>query len=147
MCGAGLVWRQERLRLRNGVVIEALGTGSKIRGRRNWHERPSLILVDDPENEDHMTSAVKRERSWQWFTRAVLNAGTVHTNIVVLGTTLHRECLVLRLQKAAGWQARLFRAVVQWPERMDLWARWEEIYNDWENGNPSTLHGALNHPR
>jgi predicted phage terminase large subunit-like protein len=135
VCGPGPVWRQERLRLRNGVVIEALGTGTKIRGRRNRHDRPSLIVVDDPENEDHMTSALKRERSWQWFTRAVLNAGTVQTNIVVLGTTLHRECLVLRLQKAAGWQARLFRAVVEWPERMDLWARWEEIYNDWENAN------------
>jgi hypothetical protein len=22
---------------------------------------------------------------------------------------------------------------VHWPERMDLWAQWEEIYNDWEN--------------
>jgi len=117
------------------VVIEALGTGSKIRGRRNRQDRPSLILVDDPENEEHMTSAVKRERSWQWFTRAVLNAGTVQTNLVVLGTTLHRECLVLRLQKAAGWQTRLFQAVVEWPERMDLWARWEEICNDWENPN------------
>src|SRR5215471_5366324 len=31
VCGPGPVWRQERLRLRNGVVIEALGTGSKIR--------------------------------------------------------------------------------------------------------------------
>lgn len=135
MCGPGPVWRQDRMRLRNGVVIEALGTGSKIRGRRNRQDRPSLIVVDDPENEDHVTSAVMRERSWQWFTRAVLNAGTVHSNIIVLGTTLHRECLVLRLQKAAGWQARLFQAVVQWPERMDFWARWEEIYNDWENAN------------
>ena len=135
VCGPGPVWRQDRMRLRNGVVIEALGTGSKIRGRRNRQDRPSLIVVDDPENEDHVTSAVMRERSWQWFTRAVLNAGTVQTNLVVLGTTLHRECLVLRLQKAAGWQARLFQAVVQWPERMDEWARWEEIYNDWENPN------------
>jgi predicted phage terminase large subunit-like protein len=135
VCGPGPVWRQDRMRLRNGVVIEALGTGSKIRGRRNRQDRPSLIIVDDPENEDHVTSAVMRERSWQWFTRAVLNAGTMQTNIIVLGTTLHRECLVLRLQKAAGWQARLFRAIVQWPLRMDWWAAWEEAYNDWENSN------------
>jgi hypothetical protein len=135
VCGAGSVWRQDRIRLRNGVVIEALGTGSKIRGRRNRQERPSLIIVDDPQNEDHVTSAVKREQSWQWFTRAVLNAGTVHTNVVVLGTTLHRDCLVLRLQKAGGWVARLFQALVRQPERMDLWARWEDIYNGWENPN------------
>jgi hypothetical protein len=55
------------VRLRNGVVIETLGTGSKIRGRRNRQDRPSLIIVDDPQNEDHVTSAIRRERSWQWF--------------------------------------------------------------------------------
>ena len=133
VCGVGPVWRQDRLCLRNAVMLEALGTGSKIRGRRNRQERPSLIVVDDPQNEDHVTSAVKRERSWQWFTRAVLNAGTMDTNVVVLGTTLHRDCLLLRLHKAAGWQARLFKALVQEPDRMDLWARWEEIYHAWEN--------------
>jgi predicted phage terminase large subunit-like protein len=133
VCGSGPVWRRDRLCLRNGTVIEALGTGSKIRGRRNRQERPSLIIVDDPQNEEHITSAVMRERSWQWFTRAVLNAGTVETNVVVLGTTLHRDCLVLRLHRAGGWQAQLFKALVQQPERMDLWSKWEEMYNDWEN--------------
>jgi len=131
--GAGPVWRQDRIRLNNGVVLEALGTLSKIRGRRHRQERPSLIIVDDPENEEHVTSALRRERSWRWFTRAVLNAGTPRTNVLALGTALHRDCLLLRLQKQAGWQARLFRAIVTWPQRMDLWARWEEIATDWEN--------------
>jgi hypothetical protein len=133
VCGTGDVWRQERIRLRNGVLIEALGTGSKIRGRRNRAERPSLIIVDDPENEDHVTSPDRREKTWRWFTRAVMNAGTPQTNILVLGTTLQRECLVLRLAAAPGWQARTFKAIEEWPVRMDLWAHWESILHDWEN--------------
>src|SRR5207237_5234878 len=92
--GEGSTWQQDRIQLRNGVVIEALGTGSKIRGRRNRSERPSLIIVDDPENDLHVTSPLQRERTWSWFNRAVVNAGTPQTNVLVLGTALHRDCLV-----------------------------------------------------
>jgi predicted phage terminase large subunit-like protein len=132
-CGEGPIWRQERIQLRNGVVIEALGTGSKIRGRRNRNERPSLIVVDDPENDEHVTSTSQRERSWSWFNRAVANAGTPQTNIFVLGTALHRDCLVLRLTRTAGWRGKTFRAIERMPDRMDLWQQWELIYQDYED--------------
>jgi len=129
----GDIWRQERIRLRNGVVIEALGTGSRIRGRRNRSDRPSLIIVDDPENEEHVTSALLRDKSWSWFTKALMNAGTPGTNILVLGTTLHRDCLVLKLRRSPGWRARIFQAVQEWPARMDLWAEWEMIYQNYDD--------------
>ena len=131
--GQGRPWGQDRIRLANGVVVEALGTGAKIRGRRNRAERPSLIVVDDPENDGHVSSALKRERSWSWFNRAVANAGTPETNVLVLGTALHRDCLVLRLTRTAGWQARTFRAIEKWPERMDGWQQWEQVFTDVED--------------
>jgi hypothetical protein len=59
-------------------------------------------VVDDPENDGHVTSALQRERSWSWFNRAVAIAGTPQTNVLVLGTALHRDCLVLRLTRTAG---------------------------------------------
>jgi predicted phage terminase large subunit-like protein len=133
--GQGSPWGQDRIRLVNGVVIEALGTGAKIRGRRNRSERPSLIIVDDPQNDQHVTSAIQRERSWSWFNRAVTNAGTPQTNVLVLGTALHRECLALRLTQTGGWEGRTFRAIEKWPDRMDLWSDWERIYTDWEDAN------------
>jgi hypothetical protein len=128
--GPGRPWGQDRIRLANGVVVEALGTGAKIRGRRNRAERPSLIVVDDPENDGHVTSALQRQRSWAWFNRAVANAGTPQTSVLVLGTALHRDCLVLRLTRTAGWQARTFRAIEQWPQRLDLWGQWEQLFTD-----------------
>jgi predicted phage terminase large subunit-like protein len=131
--GKGSPWGQDRIRLVNGVVIEALGTGAKIRGRRNRAERPSLIIVDDPQNDQHVTSAIQRERSWNWFNRAVANAGTPETNVLVLGTALHRNCLVLRLAQTGGWEGKTFRAIEKMPERMDLWSTWERIYLDWED--------------
>jgi predicted phage terminase large subunit-like protein len=128
--GVGPVWQAHYLRLRNGVGIRAISTGGKIRGRSEKEARPSLIIVDDPQNLEHIISPARRERSWDWLVRDVCSAGSPRTNIVVLGTALHREAIVCRLQITPGWQSRVFRSVEPWPERMDLWAEWELILHD-----------------
>lgn len=133
LAGAGPVWRADRLKLANGTMLEALGTGTKLRGRKNRQHRPSLIIVDDPQNTEHILSALQRERSWEWLTKDVSNAGSPATNVVVLGTALHRDCIVCRLQRTAGWRSRLWRALQAWPERMDLWREWEDQLLDHED--------------
>ncbi len=128
--GKGPVWRSAGIELRNGVVIEAFGTGQRLRGRRRRAERPTLIVCDDLQNDSHIVSAVRRETSREWFEGALLKAGTKRTNIVNVATALHRDALAIRLAKAPGWRSRTFQAIVQWPERMDLWREWEAIYCD-----------------
>ena len=61
--GRGPVWRANSIVLKNGVAIEAFGTGQRIRGRRRGAHRPSLIVCDDLQNDDHMRSAQQRQRS------------------------------------------------------------------------------------
>lgn len=131
--GKGPVWRAGAIQLRNGVRIEALGTGQRIRGRRHRHNRPSLILCDDLENDGHMLSALQRERSRTWFHGTLLKAGTSTTNVVNLATALHREALAMQLHHTPGWTSRIFPAIVRWPKNMSLWEQWEEIYTDAEN--------------
>lgn len=125
--GQGRTWNENQLELSNGCLIEALGTGSKIRGRRHRGHRPTTIIVDDPQNKDHIISQLQRDRSWEWLTKDVLTAGEPGTNIVVCGTALHPECIVQRLLKTPGWTSKVFRSIIQWPERMDLWKEWELI--------------------
>jgi len=89
----------------------------------------AIVVFPDtapPQHSPAGDAALQRERSW--FNRAVANAGTPQTNVLVLGTALHRDCLVLRLSRAAGWQARTFRAIERWPDRTDLWGQWEQIF-------------------
>lgn len=132
--GRGPVWRDNHVRLRNGCEILAMGTGGKIRGRKSTaNRRPSLLICDDLQNKDHILSRLQRERSWEWFTKDLLSAGEPGTNVVVLGTALHRDCVSCRLGRSSGWESRTWRAVVEWPERMDLWRVWEGILNDWED--------------
>lgn len=125
--GVGPVWRQNRVELRNGAVVAALGTGGRVRGRRSRQARPSLVVFDDVENNDTITNPVKRARAWRWATREVIPAGTAGTNFLSVGSAIHREAVAVRLGQLLGWCGRTHPAVNRWPDRMDLWAEWERL--------------------
>jgi len=129
VCGKGPVWTQNTIVTRNGVTIEALGAGNSIRGRRAGQHRPTLIIIDDPENDKSKYSSTVRQHKREWFMNGVMKAGDADTNFVVIGTPLHRECLVSHLYDSPGWNKKEFKAVYKWPVRMDLWDEWENIYS------------------
>ncbi len=131
--GRGPCWRATTIVLRNGVVIESFGSGQRLRGRRRRENRPTLIVCDDLENDSHMISTQQRENSRQWFHGTLLKAGTKQSNIINLATALHRDALAMRLHRTSGWNSALFRAILEWPDDMQLWSRWEEIYCDLKN--------------
>jgi predicted phage terminase large subunit-like protein len=128
--GRGLVWRGNLIVLGNGVSIEALGTGQRIRGRRRRAHRPTLIVCDDLQNDGHIRSAMQREHSRDWFHGTLMKAGSARTNVVNLATALHREALAMELHRTPGWTSRIFKSIVRWPENMSLWQHWEAIYTD-----------------
>jgi len=138
--GQGPVWKENYIKTNNGVVVHAVGTGSKIRGRRIRQFRPSLIVLDDPENDGHIESEKQRGKVDRWFSRTLLNMGDESTNVLVLGSAMHRESLIMKLLTRPGWKSRReagratpFRAIESWPRNMKLWNRWERIYNNPSN--------------
>jgi predicted phage terminase large subunit-like protein len=131
--GKGTVWRSTAIRLPNGVTIEAFGTGQRIRGRRRRADRPTLIICDDLQNDQHMESALQRDHSRRWFHGTLLKAGTRRTNIIHLATALHRDALGLELHRTPGWTSRIFRAIERWPDDMAAWQQWEALFTDIEN--------------
>jgi predicted phage terminase large subunit-like protein len=133
--GRGRIWRRNRLVLRNGVCIDALSTGQRVRGRRYRQYRPSLVICDDLQNDQQMESARTRGKSRQWFQSALLKAGNKQTNIVHLATALHRDALAMELERKPGWTSRTFAAIERWPDNMLLWDQWEAIYCDSQHGD------------
>lgn len=131
--GRGRIWRQGAITLRNGVSIEGFGTGQRIRGYRRRASRPTLIVGDDLQNDQHMDSALQREHSSRWFHGTLLKAGTNRTNIINLATALHHDALAIELEQTPGWISKRFQSVLQWPVRSDLWEAWEAIYRDVED--------------
>ncbi len=136
--GKGNVWRSSGIVLRNGVTVEAYGTGQRLRGRRRREHRPTLIICDDLQNDDHITSIAARDHSRNWFHGTLMKAGNVKSNVVNLATALHREAIGLELTRRPGWTSRVFRAIENWPREMTLWETWETLYADTENANAAT---------
>ena len=129
----GSRWTLSTLTLGNGCVIEAFGTGQKLRGRRHGAIRPDLIIGDDLQNDTHILSAAAREKSLSWFESAVMKAGNSRTNFLCLSTALHPDAIALRLTRNPGWNSRTFSSIMRWPKNMTLWEQWEELYLNMES--------------
>ena len=130
--GQGRIWREGDIVTRNNVKVEGFGTGKKIRGRRHGPYRPDLAILDDIENDENVESPKQRDKLENWILKAVLKLGPTEGTMDVLyaGTVLHFDAVIVRFSKKPQWQTTEFRAILNWPDRMDLWERWEERYLD-----------------
>lgn len=134
-CGEGPQWTQDEIVTANGVKVVSLGTGKRIRGRKMRQHRPSLVIIDDLESDEHVRNKEQRDKVYEWLTKAVLKARGVGSkfNVVMVGTVLHMDSVLARLLDSArspGWRGRKYKAVMEWAERQDLWDEWERIYTD-----------------
>lgn len=128
-CGEGRVWQQRVILTENHVKVEVFGSGKRLRGLRHGPHRPDLVLLDDLENDENVRSPVQRDKLEGWLKKTVLKLGAADDSLdlVYIGTLLHYDAVLARVLKNPLWEAFTFRAVIQWPDRMDLWERWEEI--------------------
>lgn len=127
--GQGRVWQAGVIVSRNDRKIEAVGSGKRIRGRRHGPHRPDLFVGDDLENDENVRTPEQRDKLQSWITKAVLKLGGAGDkfDVVIIGTILHYDSVLARLQKNPMWRSAKFRAVMQWPGRMDLWDTWENL--------------------
>ena len=127
--GQGRVWQAGVIVSRNDRKIEAVGSGKRIRGRRHGPHRPDLFVGDDLENDENVRTPEQRDKLQSWITKAVLKLGGAGDkfDVVIIGTILHYDSVLARLQKNPLWRSAKFRAVMQWPGRMDLWDTWENL--------------------
>lgn len=135
ICGIGRVWREGEIVTRNNIRIEGLGAGQKIRGRRHGPYRPDLMFFDDLENDEAVRSPDQRKKLENWVNRAALKVGPPDGSMDVLwvGTVLHYDAVIVRAAKSPVWRNVEFQAVVKWPDNMELWDRFEEVFqNDGE---------------
>jgi len=125
-------WKKSEIITRNGVKITSLGSGQKIRGRRHKEERPSLIIADDIEGDEHVIHQDMRQKTYDWFTKAVLKAGSPKTNVIVIGTLLHYDSLLAKLlrdNEMHGWRKKKYKAIISWSSHPELWQKWSAIFN------------------
>ncbi len=131
-CGEGRVWQQRVILTANGAKIEVFGSGKRMRGLRHGPHRPDLVILDDLENDDNVRSPVQRDKLENWLKKTVLKLGAADDSLDLLyvGTLLHYDSVLARTLRNPWWETFTFRALIQWPARMDLWDQWEEQFRN-----------------
>lgn len=121
----GSVWTNEELVFSVGAVpckIKSFGAGKKIRGTNFLSMRPDLIICDDIENDENIESKTQRDKLYNWFNKAILKLPSrlnKHYNIIIVGTTLHYDSLLQRLDKRDDFQSFNFPLVISFPQNLD----------------------------
>lgn len=133
MCGASTVrWRIGDINTRNGVRIKGYGSSKRVRGVKNGTHRPDQTIIDDLENDENVRSREQRKKLENWLDEAVANLGAVNDvmDILYIGTILHRDSVLARKLKLKFWNPMIFRAIITFPVRMDLWDRFGHLYRN-----------------
>lgn len=121
----GSVWSAEELVFSaHGVLckIKSFGAGKKIRGTNFLSMRPDLIICDDIENDENIESKTQRDKLYSWFNKAILKLPSrlnKHYNIIIVGTTLHYDSLLQRLDKRDDFKSFNFPLVIEFPQNLD----------------------------
>jgi len=84
------------IQFKDGHQCRIIGKGSeqKLRGRKWRGTRPDLIVIDDLENEELVSSPLRREKLKKWFYGSVLPAGASNCKIRMVGTVMHFDSLL-----------------------------------------------------
>lgn len=117
--------------------IDAASTGQALRGR-NWNgKRPDMIIMDDLEDArsgGNASTPEQRAKLKDWFTQVVMALGGPmgkRTAYIYMGTIVHQDALLNDvIHNRADFKSRLYKALIEEPDRMDLWEKCEEIYKD-----------------
>ena len=102
-------------------MVEAIGSGKKIRGRKHRNWRPDLLVLDDIENDENVRTPEQRKKLESWFLKAVSKAGDDYTDIIYIGTLLHYDSLLAKTLNNPGYKAIKYKAVISFSNEEDLW--------------------------
>lgn len=112
----------------NGVRMEGHGIQTARRGISWGPERPTRIILDDIEEDEGVLNAQTRQKVKDRFNRVIEELGSPITNLLVLGTMIHPECLLADLQaNRPDFRSFFFRSIEKEPEDKELWCEYERI--------------------
>lgn len=120
-------WRQDFFETTTGMAMAARGRGGQVRGLNHNGQRPKIVIVDDLEDRESVNTPEQREKVKKWTYAdliPVLPKMDDESSIVVLGTLLHSDSLLMTLAMDPQWGVIKFGAKdkqgdLLWPENMD----------------------------
>ncbi len=119
-------WAKAEVELKDGTMIICKGTGQQLRGIKVGSQRPTLIIVDDPEDENNTKTAEAMETNLRWLLQsAIPSLDPIRGKLAVIGTPQHQRCMVEVLKDMEGWTNMHFAPDMD--KEVALWEEWQPI--------------------
>lgn len=127
-CGKTAVWKVGEFVTKTNVKVEPFGAEQAIRGTFHGAARPKLLLGDDLITDAEAKSPTERENRWNWLEKSIDYLGPPDGSVKYMGvgTILNKDDPISRAKNTIGHMVHHFKAIVRFPEAMDLWEQCEE---------------------
>jgi predicted phage terminase large subunit-like protein len=116
-------WTERLIQTRDGFELKVGGAGCQVRGFR-----PTLILLDDIENDKHVRSEDQRAFMEDWIDGPVLGMlDEIECQALLVGTTLHPLCALNYVERKPNWRTHVYTAYCDgiMEEGHELWpSKW-----------------------
>ena len=119
-------WSKSEIELKDGTMIVCKGTGQQLRGIKHGNQRPTLIILDDPEDENNTKTAEAMEHNLRWLLQsAIPSLDPTKGRLAIIGTPIHQRCIVETLKDMSGWDNLLYKPNLD--TNTALWESWHPI--------------------
>lgn len=106
--------------------IMVLSMEQPMRGIRHGSNRPDLIILDDAEDLSTIKNPEIRDKTWDMITGSILPAGAENLKIIVIGSKLHEDSIIMRFRKEIDSGARknsnYMEVPIVYPDGRIAWA-------------------------
>ena len=107
-------WTNSQITTTEGVTVIARGRQAQIRGLNYNANRPDRFIIDDVEDKESVSTPEQITKTRAWFFSDVvpaLDRMKGNGSMIVLGTLLHQDALLMHLMRDPRWTAIRFSAV------------------------------------
>ena len=119
-------WAKTEIELKDGSMVICKGTGQQLRGIKIGNQRPTLIIVDDPEDENNTKTAEAMESNLRWLLQsAVPSLDPRKGRLIIIGTPQHERCMVETIKDMKGWLNLEYKPDID--NGKALWEDWWSI--------------------
>lgn len=120
----GATWSENKILLKNGVLIEAHGWEEEIRGYKHLDMRPDRAYLDDIENAAMVRDTMTVDANWKKIHLQLIPAMDKDGKVRMTGTPLADDCLIRRAAGSTNWVSGKFpicNGDIDDPQTQSLW--------------------------
>lgn len=118
-------WTTQEIELKDGSLITCRGAGQHIVGLKHLNQRPTLAVLDDPEDLNNTKTKAAMDHNLKILLKEIIpGLDPRYGRVFVIGTPQRQGCLVETLLDSPGWVSKKYDAIVDEEKHLTLWPEW-----------------------